>query len=81
MPGISDPGGRLRARQRLTSTTPFPQLPGPSAEVMALVISGLPTTRYVFEGFLPRSGSERAERLKKLAGERRTWCYMKPRIV
>ena len=46
--------------------------PGPSAAVAALVISGLPTGRFVFEGFLPRKGSGRSERLVELAGERRT---------
>jgi len=47
-------------------------VPGPSAALTALVISGLPTGRFVFEGFLPRKGSGRRERLVELAGERRT---------
>src|SRR5690606_20105638 len=47
-------------------------VPGPSAAVTALVTSGLPTGRYAFEGFLPRKGSGRTERLAELAGERRT---------
>jgi len=46
--------------------------PGPSAVVAALVISGLPTDRFVFEGFLPRSGKARTERLAALAREPRT---------
>jgi len=47
-------------------------VPGPSAAVAALVVSGLPTGRFVFEGFLPRRGSGRTERLAALAAERRT---------
>jgi 16S rRNA (cytidine1402-2'-O)-methyltransferase len=46
--------------------------PGPTALVTALVTSGLPTGRFVFEGFLPRSGRAREQRLADLAGERRT---------
>ena len=47
-------------------------VPGPSAAVMALTISGLSTSRFVFEGFLPRKGRERADRLAEIAAERRT---------
>ena len=47
-------------------------VPGPVAFVAALVVSGLPTTRFVFDGFLPRSGAERWKRLAELATERRT---------
>jgi len=47
-------------------------VPGPDAVVAALVVSGLPTDRFAFEGFLPRSGRERAGRLAALAGEPRT---------
>jgi 16S rRNA (cytidine1402-2'-O)-methyltransferase len=47
-------------------------VPGPSAAVAALVVSGLPTDRFVFEGFLPRSGRARAERLGALGQEPRT---------
>jgi 16S rRNA (cytidine1402-2'-O)-methyltransferase len=47
-------------------------VPGPSALVAALVLSGLPTARFCFEGFLPRKGRERAERLGAIAAERRT---------
>ena len=46
--------------------------PGPSAALAALVISGLPTDRFVFEGFLPRSGKARVARLRTLASEPRT---------
>jgi 16S rRNA (cytidine1402-2'-O)-methyltransferase len=71
MPGISDPGGRVvaaAARAGLTVTV----VPGPSAALAGLVASGLPTDRFVFEGFLPRSGRERRDRLAAVATERRT---------
>ncbi len=70
-PGISDPGERL-VRAALDAGHPVSAVPGPAAAVMALVVSGLPTARFVFEGFLPRSGRDRAERLAELASERRT---------
>ncbi|MDO9173971.1 MAG: SAM-dependent methyltransferase, partial [Actinomycetota bacterium] len=47
-------------------------VPGPAALVMGLVISGFDSTRFVFEGFLPRSGRERTERIAQVAAERRT---------
>jgi len=47
-------------------------VPGPSAVLAALVVSGLPTARFVMEGFLPRAGRERAERLTAVAAEERT---------
>jgi len=70
-PGISDPGERLvvaviEAGGNVTAA------PGASALTMALVISGLPTSRFVFEGFLPRSGAERTERLAMTTTEPRT---------
>jgi 16S rRNA (cytidine1402-2'-O)-methyltransferase len=71
MPGISDPGERL-VRAALDAGVPVEVVPGPSAALGALVISGLPTGRFDFEGFLPRKGPERAARLAALAGEERT---------
>ena len=71
MPGISDPGERL-VRAALERGLPVEAVPGPSAALTALVISGLPTSRFVFEGFLPRKGAERAARLAALAAEERT---------
>lgn len=71
MPGISDPGERL-VRAAAAAGFPVEVVPGPSASIAALVTSGLPTGRFVFEGFLPRKGSGRSERLRALAGERRT---------
>ena len=56
----------------LPQDIPVDVVPGPSAAVAALVVSGLPTDRFVFEGFLPRSGQARARRLEGLAGEPRT---------
>jgi len=70
-PGISDPGERL-VRAAIEHHHTVSAIPGPSADVMALVISGLPTHRYVFEGFLPRTGADRAQRLRDATSERRT---------
>jgi 16S rRNA (cytidine1402-2'-O)-methyltransferase len=70
-PGISDPGERL-ARAVLDAGHDVTAVPGPTAFVPALVTSGLPAGRFVFEGFLPRAGKARRERLHALAGERRT---------
>ena len=70
-PGISDPGEWL-TRATIEAGFDVSSIPGPAAFVSALVTSGLPTTRFVFEGFLPRSGTDRRERLAELATERRT---------
>jgi 16S rRNA (cytidine1402-2'-O)-methyltransferase len=70
-PGISDPGERLTAAV-LDAGYEVTTVPGPAAFVAALVISGLPTGRFVFEGFLPRSGRARSDRLAELATEPRT---------
>ncbi|MDX6551892.1 MAG: rRNA (cytidine1402-2-O)-methyltransferase [Gaiellales bacterium] len=71
MPGISDPGERL-VRAAAVDGYVVEVVPGPSAAVAALVASGLPTGRFVFEGFLPRKGSGRTQRLFELVDERRT---------
>ncbi len=71
MPAVSDPGERLVAAV-LAADLPVEVVPGPSAPVAALALSGLPTSRFVFEGFLPRKGSTRRERLAEVASERRT---------
>lgn len=71
MPGLSDPGYRLVAAC-VKEGIEVDVIPGPSAAVSALVVSGLPTDRFVFEGFLPRSGKARSQRLEALAGEART---------
>ena len=70
-PGISDPGERL-ARAVLDAGYEVTAIPGPAALVQAIVTSGLPAGRFVFEGFLPRSGRARRERLAELAAEHRT---------
>jgi 16S rRNA (cytidine1402-2'-O)-methyltransferase len=71
MPGISDPGERL-VQAAADAGFEIQVVPGPSAAITGLVASGLPAGRFVFEGFLPRSGSGRTERLAALTGERRT---------
>ena len=70
-PGISDPGMRLVAAA-IANGHPVSAVPGPAALVMAVVISGFDTGRFAFDGFLPRSGKERTERLAEVAAERRT---------
>ena len=70
-PGISDPGERLVAAATAAGVD-VEVVPGASAAVAALVVSGLPTGRFVFEGFLPRRGSGRSERIDALRSEPRT---------
>ena len=71
MPSVSDPGYRLVAAavERGLAVT---ALPGPSAVLTALAVSGLPVDRFCFEGFLPRRSGERARRIDELAAEPRT---------
>ena len=74
MPSVSDPGYRLvvaavEAGIRVTC------VPGPSAVLMALAVSGLPVDRFCFEGFLPRKPGERGRALGALADERRTMVF------
>lgn len=71
MPGIADPGERIVAAA-VRAGIEVEVVPGPSAVTAALAVSGLPSSRFVFEGFLPRKGPARAERLAALAGETRT---------
>ncbi|HZD79484.1 MAG TPA: 16S rRNA (cytidine(1402)-2'-O)-methyltransferase [Actinomycetota bacterium] len=66
MPGLSDPGYRL-VRGCVEAGIDVRVIPGPSASVSALVLSGLPTDRFVFEGFLPRRTGDRRARLRALA--------------
>ncbi|WP_084474040.1 16S rRNA (cytidine(1402)-2'-O)-methyltransferase, partial [Deinococcus pimensis] len=70
-PGISDPGAEL-VEIALDLGGTVEVLPGPTAFVPALVLSGLPAARFTFEGFLPRSGRERRERLAALAARTET---------
>ncbi len=71
MPGLSDPGFPL-VRACVESGIEVKVVPGPSAVVSALVVSGLPTDRFVFEGFLPRKPGERRTRLEAMAEDPRT---------
>ncbi len=70
-PAVSDPGYRL-VRGCIEAGVDVEHVPGASAVLYALVVAGLPTDRFVFEGFLPRKGRARTERLAALAGEPRT---------
>ncbi len=70
-PGVSDPGARLVAAAAAAGAE-VTVVPGPSAVVAALVVSGLPTARFCFEGFLARRGSDRRRRLEAMATEERT---------
>jgi len=74
MPTISDPG-YVAAAAVAEADLPVTVVPGPSAALTALALSGLPTGRFTFEGFLARKGSERSRRLASLAGEERTMIF------
>jgi len=71
MPTVSDPGFRLVAAAA-AEDLPVTCVPGPSAVTTALAVSGLPSDRFCFEGFLPRKAGERRARLAELQAERRT---------
>lgn len=71
MPGISDPGEDI-IKRCIEENIELVALPGPTAFVLALVLSGLSTESFVFEGFLPSKGKERKDRLNKLKSETRT---------
>jgi 16S rRNA (cytidine1402-2'-O)-methyltransferase len=70
-PTVSDPGARLVAAA-VAAGIEVTAVPGPSAAVTALVVSGLDSDRFCFEGFLARRGTERRQRLEPLATEERT---------
>ncbi|HBO54647.1 MAG TPA: 16S rRNA (cytidine(1402)-2'-O)-methyltransferase [Janibacter terrae] len=74
MPSVSDPGYRL-VRACIDVDQPVTCVPGPSAVLMALAVSGLPVDRFCFEGFLPRKGGERRSVLQELVTERRTMVF------
>lgn len=71
MPGLSDPGYRL-VRACVAAGVTVDVVPGPTAVVTALAVSGLPPGRFVFEGFLPRKGGDRRRRIESLKDEPRT---------
>jgi 16S rRNA (cytidine1402-2'-O)-methyltransferase len=74
MPTVSDPGFRLVAAAAAEGL-PVTCVPGPSAVTTALAVSGLPSDRFCFEGFLPRKAGERRARLGAVAAERRTAVF------
>lgn len=74
MPSVSDPGYRLVAAA-VAAGVLVTAVPGPSAVLTALAVSGLPVDRFCFEGFLPRKAGERSRRLAELAAEPRTMVF------
>jgi 16S rRNA (cytidine1402-2'-O)-methyltransferase len=74
MPSVSDPGYRLVAAA-VEKDVRVTAVPGPSAVLTALALSGLPVDRFCFEGFLPRKAGERLSRLREVTEERRTLVY------
>ncbi|MFI9341545.1 16S rRNA (cytidine(1402)-2'-O)-methyltransferase [Streptomyces sp. NPDC052773] len=74
MPSVSDPGYRLVAAA-VEQDIKVTAVPGPSAVLTALALSGLPVDRFCFEGFPPRKAGERLARLREVAEERRTLVY------
>ncbi|MBO9705569.1 MAG: 16S rRNA (cytidine(1402)-2'-O)-methyltransferase [Arthrobacter sp.] len=74
MPAVSDPGFRL-VSAAVDAGVLVTAVPGPSAVLTALALSGLPTDRFTFEGFLPRKSGDRLGALRELAQERRTMVF------
>ncbi|MEI5585253.1 MULTISPECIES: 16S rRNA (cytidine(1402)-2'-O)-methyltransferase [unclassified Agromyces] len=74
MPTVSDPGFPL-VQAAVAAGVEVTAVPGPSAVITALAVSGLPTDRFAFEGFLPRKAGDRMRRLADLAGDRRTLVF------
>lgn len=78
MPSVSDPGYRL-VTAAVAAGIPVTAVPGPSAVLTALAVSGLAVDRFCFEGFLPRKAGERSRRLAGLAAEERTMVFFESR--
>ncbi len=74
MPSVSDPGYRLVVAA-IAADVAVTAIPGPSAVLTALAVSGLPVDRFCFEGFLPRKAGERTRALTELVAERRTMVF------
>jgi 16S rRNA (cytidine1402-2'-O)-methyltransferase len=74
MPGLSDPGYRL-VTACAAAGVPVEVVPGPSAVVAALAVSGLPPGRFAFEGFLPKKAGDRRRRLRDVASDQRTLIF------
>ena len=80
-PAISDPGYEL-VREAIAGGVPIEVVPGPSALISALVVSGLPTDHFTFEGFLPARREKRRKAMQSLAGETRTMIfYESPQLI
>jgi 16S rRNA (cytidine1402-2'-O)-methyltransferase len=73
-PGISDPGFYL-IREVIKENLPVFPIPGPSAIICALIISGLPSDRFAFEGFLPKRRGRKLKKLQALKDEQRTMVF------
>ena len=73
-PGISDPGYRL-IQTAIENEIPVTAIPGPTALIAALILSGLPTDRFIFEGYLPVKSGARKRRLKEILHEKRTVIF------
>ncbi len=73
-PGVSDPGFRL-IQLAVQNQIPITAIPGPCALIDALVLSGLPTDRFTFEGYLPVKSGARKKRLQEISGEKRTAIF------
>ena len=71
MPGIADPGQYL-IKSAIDHEINLEIVPGPTAGIVALIASGLPTSRFVFQGFIPRKGEERQRRIEELARDDKT---------
>lgn len=74
MPAVSDPGEDI-VRMCMEQSIPVTVIPGPTALITALVLSGLPTGRFCFEGFLSTNNKSRREHLEELTGEPRTMIF------
>lgn len=74
MPAVSDPGEDI-VRMCMEQNIPVTVIPGPTALITALVLSGLPTGRFCFEGFLSTNNKSRREHLEELTGEPRTMIF------
>lgn len=73
-PGVQDPGYRV-IRLAIENSIPITVIPGPTALISALVLSGKPTDKFIFEGFLPSKSVARKRRLGELSSERRTIIF------
>lgn len=73
-PGISDPGYRL-IQLAIQNHIPLTAIPGPTALIDALVLSGLPSDRFIFEGYLPAGSNARRRRIEEIAKEKRTVIF------